>query len=88
LDGYLLDALESLDGKPERAEALEAFVGAVGSAPASRRPSVGRGEDVRMRADRVVASGLELDGELVQLCAFTSDASGARTSIARPSRRG
>ena len=87
LDGYLLDALESLGGKPVRGEALEEFVAAVGSAPGEPRPSVGRGEDVRLRADRIVGSGLELDGELVQLCAFTSDATGARTSIARPSRR-
>jgi hypothetical protein len=68
LDGYLLDALERLDGKP--ADALR-FVAVVDAAPTARRPSVGRGDDVRLQSDGVVGSGLELDGELVQLCAFS-----------------
>ena len=87
LDGYLLDALESLDCPPARRGALEAFVASVDAAPRSRRPSAGRGEDVRLRADRIVGSGLELDGEVVQLCAFTSDGERPHTYIARPSRR-
>lgn len=44
---------------------------------------------VRLRADGVIGSGLELDGELLQLSAFTSD-SGTENAfgrIARPSRR-
>ena len=68
LDGYLLDAIERLDGKP--ADALR-FVAVVDAAPTARRPSVGRGDDVRLQSDGVVGSGLELDGELVQLCAFS-----------------
>jgi hypothetical protein len=43
---------------------------------------------VRLRGPGVVGSGLELDGELIQLCAFSSDGSGEPpTRIARPSRR-
>jgi len=89
LDGYLLDALERLDGKPARAVELEGFVTALSGAVRSTRPSAGRGEDVRLRARRVVGSGLELDGELIQLCAFSSEAQvgGAPTGIVRPSRR-
>jgi len=69
LDGYLLDALGRLDGKP--GSGLEEFVTAVESAPRSRRASAGRGEDLRLAANTVLGSGLQLDGELVQLCAFT-----------------
>ena len=89
LDGYLLDALERLDGKPARAVALDGFVTALSGAVRSTQPSAGRGDDVRLRARLVVGSGLELEGELVQLCAFSSEAQtgGAPTRIARPSRR-
>ena len=86
LDGYLLDALEMLDRLPAD-DAVERFVGALDPAPRSRRASAGRGEDFRLRADGVVGSGLELDGEQIQLSAFTTDGGGERTRIARPSRR-
>ncbi|HEX6662214.1 MAG TPA: DUF6569 family protein [Gaiellaceae bacterium] len=90
LDGYLLDAIERLDGKPARVEALKSFVGRLESAPRSRRRSAGLGEDLRLRGDGVVGSGLELEGELIQLCVFTSEddpAHGRATRIMRPSRR-
>ena len=53
------------------------------------RPSVGLGDDVRLRGPGVIGSGLELDGELIQLSAFTSTDGGQRAfgRIARPSRR-
>jgi len=85
LEGYLLDAMEDLDGKPS-ADA-EAFLSAVADAPRSRGRSAGLGEDVRLRGDGIVGSGLELDGELVQLCAFSSEHGETRTRIARPSAR-
>jgi hypothetical protein len=85
LEGYLLDALELLDGKPGGDP--ESFLAAVTDAPRSRGPSAGLGEDMRLRGDGIVGSGLELDGELVQLCAFSSESGGARTRITRPSRR-
>jgi len=88
LDGYLLDALERPDGKPAQRAELARFVTVLSGAVRSTRPSAGRGEDVRLRARRVVGSGLELDGELIQLCAFSSEAeTGGATRIARASRR-
>lgn len=87
LDGYLLDAVEVVDRPPVPVDTLERFVASVDGAPRSRRPSAGRGEDVRLRGDGVVGSGLELDGELVQLCAFSAESGGERTRIARPTRR-
>jgi hypothetical protein len=84
LAGYLLDAAEHVDGK--RADLAE-FVERTLAAPRSRRDSAGLGDDVRLAADGLVGSGLELDGELVQLCAFSTDTRTARTHIARPSRR-
>jgi hypothetical protein len=87
LDGYLLDALERLDGEAANRAALESFVERMEAAPRSRRRSVGLGEDVRLRAQGVVGSGLELDDELVQLSAFSSDDSGRTTRVVRPSRR-
>ena len=87
--GYLLDALERLGARPTSVERVSAFVAAVGDARATRGPSAGVGEDVRLRGPGVVGSGLELDGEVIQLSAFTSEDSGARAfgRIARPSRR-
>jgi hypothetical protein len=87
--GYLLDALERLDGKLASRDAIDAFVGAVDGSLAKRQPSAGLGDDVRLRGERVLGSGLELDGELIQLSAFRSDGGGRRAfgRIARPSRR-
>ncbi len=86
LRGYLLDALERLD-RP-RGDGIAAFVDAVAEAQTTRRPSAGLGEDVRLEGAAVVGSGLELDGELLQLSAFTSAPESRRFGrIARPSRR-
>lgn len=70
--GYLLDAIERLDGKPAGAEVLDRFVAAVGAGATVRQPSAGRGEDIRLRGAGVVGSGLALGEELVQLSAFTT----------------
>jgi len=83
--GYLLDALERLDAKPASGDGLAGFVDSIGAATRARQSSAGLGEDVRLRGERVVGSGLELEGELLQLCAFTGDERSGR--IARPSRR-
>ncbi len=87
--GYLLDALERLDGRATSVERVSSFVDDVAAARATRGPSAGLGEDVRMRGDGVIGSGLDLDGEMIQLSAFTSDDAGERAfgRIARPSRR-
>jgi len=92
LHGYLLDAIERLDGRPASRDALESFLDATLSAPRSRRESAGLGEDVRLAADGVVGSGLELGDasgtpESIQLCAFSSDTRAEGTRIARPSAR-
>ena len=84
--GYLLDGLERLNRKATSSEQLAGFVESVGAATRARQRSAGLGEDVRLHGERVVGSGLELEGELLQLCAFTSDEQSGR--IARPSRRG
>ena len=87
--GYLLDALERLDGRPADAERIAGFVDEVVDAPSTRGRSAGLGEDVRLRGPGVIGSGLELDSELIQLSAFTSSDGGQRAfgRIARPSRR-
>jgi hypothetical protein len=89
LDGYLLDAIERLDGKAANEADLTAFVAGFESANRSRRPSGGLGEDVRMRGPALVGSALELAKEVVQLCAFSIERDRARpqTRIARPSLR-
>ena len=84
--GYLLDGLERLDGAAATVAAVGAFAAATGSALVTRRPSAGRGVDLRLRGEGLVGGGLELDGELLQLSAFTSAGPGAGR-IARPSRR-
>ena len=86
LDGYLLDALarRGAKGSPD----LDGFLAELEAAPRTRRPSVGRGEDVRLQGERVVGSALDLDGELIQLCAFSSRSDLTPARIARPSLRG
>ena len=87
--GYLLDALGRLDGKPPTPEAVDAFVSATDASNATRQPSAGLGDDIRLRGEQVIGSGLELEGELIQLSAFRSDDAGRRAfgRIARPSPR-
>jgi hypothetical protein len=87
LDGYLLDAIERLDASPATQEQIDELLAGTGAATRSRRSSASLGEDVRLRGSTVVGSGLELDGELIQLCAFTSSPEGRRTRVVSPSRR-
>ncbi len=87
--GYLLDALERLDQKATPLGWVEGLLGDADRAEQSRQPSAGLGEDVRLRGASVIGSGLELEGELIQLSAFRSEDGGRRAfgRIARPSRR-
>jgi hypothetical protein len=87
--GYLLDALERLDGPGTRVEQIAGFVDEVGDAVVTHGPSAGLGSDMRLRGPGVIGSGLKLDGERIQLSAFTSSDGGQRAfgRIARPSRR-
>jgi hypothetical protein len=61
-----------LDGEPARPPVLEEFVEAALGALRRTEPSVGLGEDVRVSAKGLVGSGLELDGELLQLSAYST----------------
>jgi ARG and Rhodanese-Phosphatase-superfamily-associated Protein domain len=70
LHGYLLDAIEQLDRPAAEAVRAHVLVAAVTCAMASRRPSASLGTDLRVKAAGVVASGLELKGEVVQMSAY------------------
>jgi hypothetical protein len=87
--GYLLDALEALDQPAASTTAISDFVREASAAEVADQPSVGLGDDLRVRGSRAVGSGLELDGELLQLSLFTSDGGADRAfgRIAQPSRR-
>jgi ARG and Rhodanese-Phosphatase-superfamily-associated Protein domain len=87
LDGYLLDAVEHLDGTSASQEQLAGFIAAADSAPSTRQPSAGLGDDLRLARSGLVGSGLVLGDELVQLCVFSADEERPRTGVARPSRR-
>jgi ARG and Rhodanese-Phosphatase-superfamily-associated Protein domain len=87
--GYLLDALERLDGRPTPGVEIGAFVEELAHAETTRRPSAGLGDDLRLRGRPVIGSGLVLESETIQLSAFRSEDGGRRAfgRIARPSRR-
>jgi hypothetical protein len=87
--GYLLDALDRLDRPAADPRAASSFVSALSKAVVTRRPSAGRGEDVRLNGEAILGSGLELDGELLQLSTFSSASRDNRRlgRISRPSRR-
>jgi hypothetical protein len=90
LEGYLLDGLEHLGAEPTAAETLESFVERAEEAPRSRRSSAGLGDDLRLRGDDVIGSGLAVESELVQLCVFSTRQPNSRawSRVTRPSRRG
>ncbi|MDX6545573.1 MAG: hypothetical protein QOG02_1347 [Gaiellales bacterium] len=70
LQGYLLDGIESLDGAAVSGDRLSRFVRELAGAKAIEQPSIGLGDDLRLRIADTVGSGLLLDGELVQLSAY------------------
>jgi len=71
LDAALLDAIEHATAKTPSAQTLEELLAGVEAAPRKRSSSAGLGADVRIATDALIGSGLELDGELLQLSAFT-----------------
>ena len=88
--GYLLDALEALDREPAAPETRSP--GSSTRSPLRARRSSRRSGSATTSACAASASsapGLELDGELLQLSAFTTDGGAERAfgRIARPSRR-
>jgi ARG and Rhodanese-Phosphatase-superfamily-associated Protein domain len=70
LEGYMLDAMEQLDQPGADAARASVLVAAVSGAAAVRQPSAALGVDLRIKAAGVMASGLELDGEILQLSAY------------------
>ena len=85
--GYLLDALERLDGPPTPSARIEAFASGLDRVLETRGPSAGLGEDFRLHGAGVIGSALAIDGETIQLSAFTSREGKRVGRIARPSRR-
>ncbi len=90
--GYGLDALAAPDAEPDPTRAQDLLDSAL-YAPRADLPTAGLGRGLRLVAPEIVGSGLEHDGELIQLCAFPAEdrPTGApaiqATPIARPSRR-
>jgi hypothetical protein len=72
LHGYLLDAIEQLDQPAAEAVRAHVVVAAVSGAMATRRPSASLGTDLRIKAAGIMASGLEVDGEVLQLSAYAA----------------
>lgn len=72
LPGYLLDTIDRPLRDGAGREQIEAFLGAVASAPVTSRPSASLGEDRRFEGAGVIGSGLALADELIQLSAFTA----------------
>ena len=90
LRGYMLDAIEALDRPAAAREVIARFLAALDPAGAKRSPSAGLGEDLRMEGTGVIGSGLELDGELIQVSAYGRDSAehgGRLARIARPACR-
>lgn len=87
--GYLLDGLERLDQPHTSVEATQGFIRRIADAELTLRSSVAVGRDLRLSDGDVTGSGLELNGELIQLTAFAAPnaerPSGGR--LARPSQR-
>jgi len=87
--GYALDALRAPIVTPD-AHRVRAFLDAALYAPRADLPTPGLGRALRIVAPGIVASGLEHEGELIQLCAFPEENDPPPISyapIARPSRR-
>ncbi len=72
LDGYLLDELESQEREPANFATLEEFIERVSGAWVQRSRSVGLGDDLRIQGTDVIGSGLELNGERLQLSAYST----------------
>jgi ARG/rhodanese/phosphatase superfamily protein len=89
LAGYLLDAIETLDGPAAGDAVLGAFLEAVATARPRRGRSVGLGDDLRLEGHGVIGSGLALGPELIQLSAYARDGEepARATAIAAPARR-
>lgn len=89
VSGYALDAVDhftSLFPEARRTQAQE-FVEHIGTFRCERFPAVALGEDLRFGSDEVAGSALELDDQLVHLCAFDLHQSACRDDPRRDARR-
>ena len=87
--GYALDALAAGPVDPDTTRA-RAFLDAALFAPRADLPTPGLGRGTRLVAPDLVGSGLEHEGELIQLCTFPAQnepSAPSHGTIARPSRR-
>ena len=88
--GYLLDGIECVNDDPTPIELVEAFAAGVITAPASWQASPGLGDDARLHGRDVSGSALVVEGETIQLSAYsrrdTRHALDAHR-VLRPSRR-
>ena len=66
LAGYVYDALES----SRRDGGADQVLATLRRCLAKRGPSVALGEDIRIEGKGAIATGLALDGELVQISAY------------------
>jgi hypothetical protein len=70
MDGYLMDALEQLDRPAAGIGPANRLLHRLALVSVSRRASAGLGIDLRVHTKSVAATGLELDGEILQLSAY------------------
>ncbi|MBE3587293.1 MAG: hypothetical protein IMW93_01830 [Thermoanaerobacteraceae bacterium] len=75
LESYALDALEQagLDRKEPENSAAEQLLEKIAAARVARYPSVGLGEDLRIKAKELVGSCLALDGRVIHLAIFARE---------------
>jgi hypothetical protein len=82
LRGYAIDAVDAgflaqREGArprgPVRFDAPEAFLAALAAAPASARPSLGLGEDLRLEAHGLAGCALVCEGDVVHATAFAEE---------------
>jgi hypothetical protein len=84
--GYALDALDSPENEPD-GEAAEAFLRDVLGAPRLETRTAGIGNGLTIGSRRLLGSGLEHSGELIQLSAFPVDSGRSAGRVPPPSRR-
>jgi hypothetical protein len=65
-----MDALDQLDRPAAGIEPVNRMLHRLSLVPLSRRRSAGLGTDLRAATKLISATGLELDGELLQLSAY------------------
>ncbi|MCZ7588276.1 MAG: hypothetical protein M5U27_05305 [Gaiella sp.] len=83
--GYLLDALERLDGRATSVERVAQFVDSVGAVRATHGPSAGLGDDFRLRPPRAAASARR--GAGVSMATIVREAIDEKLATARPKPR-